>query len=58
MPRACLTDDDAFHDESGNQSDRKTSLSMNAFDILSVNQLIESVCASFFIPIKFFPKMF
>lgn len=58
MPPACLTDDDAFHDESGNQSDRKTSLSMNAFDILSVNQLIESVCASFFIPIKIFPKMF
>eukprot|EP00268_Persea_americana_P032780 TRINITY_DN3232_c1_g1_i2.p1 TRINITY_DN3232_c1_g1~~TRINITY_DN3232_c1_g1_i2.p1 ORF type:complete len:966 (+),score=170.50 TRINITY_DN3232_c1_g1_i2:207-3104(+) len=43
MPPACMTDDDAFHDECGNQSDRKTSVSVKAFDILSVNQLIESV---------------
>lgn len=53
MPPACMTDDDAFHDECGNQSDRKTSVSVNAFDILSVNQLIESVCIYFFCQLIF-----
>lgn len=46
MPPHCLTDDDdddAFPEPSGSHSDRKTSLSSNAVDVLSVNQLLESV---------------
>ncbi|XP_058094146.1 protein SEMI-ROLLED LEAF 2 [Magnolia sinica] len=43
MPTGSFTDDDAFPEVSGSQSDRKTSLSTNALDILSVNQLLESV---------------
>ncbi|XP_077226830.1 ARM repeat superfamily protein [Tasmannia lanceolata] len=39
---ASLTDDDTFPEVCGSQSDRKTSASMNGFDILSVNQLIDS----------------
>ncbi|KAK4784247.1 hypothetical protein SAY86_018615 [Trapa natans] len=36
-------DDDAFPEPSGSQSDCKTSLSSSAIDVLSVNQLLESV---------------
>ncbi len=38
-----VTDDEVFPDPNGSQSDRKSSLSMNTVDILSVNQLLESV---------------
>lgn len=38
-----LTDEEAFPEIDGSQSDRKTSLSINTLDILSVNQLLESV---------------
>lgn len=40
---ALLDDEDPFLETCGSQSDRKTSESINAFDVLSVNQLIESV---------------
>ncbi|BBG93601.1 ARM repeat superfamily protein, partial [Prunus dulcis] len=43
MPPGSLTDDEAFPEPSGSQSDRKTSLSINTLDILSVNQLLDSV---------------
>ncbi|KAI3503996.1 hypothetical protein L1887_32540 [Cichorium endivia] len=43
MPHADETDEDMFQDQYGNQSARKDSLSMNSLDILSVNQLLESV---------------
>eukprot|EP00262_Sarcandra_glabra_P012079 TRINITY_DN3032_c0_g1_i1.p1 TRINITY_DN3032_c0_g1~~TRINITY_DN3032_c0_g1_i1.p1 ORF type:complete len:197 (+),score=27.83 TRINITY_DN3032_c0_g1_i1:43-591(+) len=43
IPPASLTDEEAFLEPSGSQSDRKTSLSTNTIDILNVNQLIESV---------------
>ncbi|XP_022150364.1 uncharacterized protein LOC111018549 isoform X2 [Momordica charantia] len=43
MPPTALTDDEAFLEPSGSQSDRKTSLSISNLDILSVNQLLESV---------------
>ncbi|KAE8646621.1 protein SEMI-ROLLED LEAF 2 isoform X2 [Cucumis sativus] len=43
MPPAALTDDEAFLEPSGSQSDRKTSLSISNLDILNVNQLLESV---------------
>ncbi|TXG66349.1 hypothetical protein EZV62_007624 [Acer yangbiense] len=39
MPLAAFTDDEAFLEPSGSQSDRKTSLSINTLDILSVNEL-------------------
>ncbi|CAI9762848.1 unnamed protein product [Fraxinus pennsylvanica] len=42
MAIAALTDDDSFPD-GGSQSGRETSLSINSLDILSVNQLVESV---------------
>ena len=38
-------DDDIIFEHSGSQSDRKTSGSMASSDVLTVNQLIESVCA-------------
>ncbi|XP_066307612.1 protein SEMI-ROLLED LEAF 2-like isoform X2 [Miscanthus floridulus] len=38
-----LDDDDIFFEHSGSQSDRKTSGSMASSDVLTVNQLIESV---------------
>ena len=44
MPHADDSDEDMFQDQYGNQSGRKDSLSMNSLDILSVNQLLESVC--------------
>lgn len=37
-------DDETFPEGSGSLSDRKTSISTNTPDVLSVNQLIESVC--------------
>ncbi|KAL8263632.1 hypothetical protein R6Q59_021762 [Mikania micrantha] len=43
MPHADETDDDTFQEQYGSQSGRKDSLSMNSLDILSVNQLLESV---------------
>lgn len=43
MPPSGLTDDDAFPEANGSQSDRKTSVSISTLDILSVNQLLESV---------------
>ncbi|KAK4855441.1 hypothetical protein QYF36_007361 [Acer negundo] len=43
MPLAAFTDDEAFLEPSGSQSDRKASLSINTLDILSVNELLESV---------------
>ncbi|TXG72845.1 hypothetical protein EZV62_001424 [Acer yangbiense] len=43
IPLAAFTDDEAFLEPSGSQSDRKTSLSINTLDILSVNELLESV---------------
>ncbi|XP_076942808.1 protein SEMI-ROLLED LEAF 2-like [Bidens hawaiensis] len=43
MPHADETDDDTFQEQYGGQSGRKDSLSMNSLDILSVNQLLESV---------------
>ncbi|PON88688.1 Armadillo-type fold containing protein [Trema orientale] len=43
IPTASLTDEEAFPEPSGSQSGRKTSISINTLDILSVNQLLESV---------------
>ncbi|XP_072964506.1 protein SEMI-ROLLED LEAF 2 isoform X2 [Typha angustifolia] len=40
---ALAEDEDPDLDASGNQSDRRTSESINALDVLSVNQLIESI---------------
>ncbi|EEF29339.1 protein SEMI-ROLLED LEAF 2 [Ricinus communis] len=43
MPAASLTDDETIIEANGSQSARKTSLSVNTLDILSVNDLLESV---------------
>lgn len=43
VPTGALTDEEAFPEPSGSQSDRKTSISISSLDILSVNQLLESV---------------
>ncbi|PIA29757.1 hypothetical protein AQUCO_05800089v1 [Aquilegia coerulea] len=43
LPSAALTDEEAFVEGGGSQSDRRTSLSINSLDILSVNQLLDSV---------------
>ncbi|XP_043705000.1 protein SEMI-ROLLED LEAF 2 isoform X3 [Telopea speciosissima] len=43
MHPAALTDEESFPEESASQLGRKTSLSVNSLDILSVNQLLESV---------------
>nr|XP_011457274.1 PREDICTED: uncharacterized protein LOC101313176 isoform X3 [Fragaria vesca subsp. vesca] len=43
MPPGSLTDEEAFPEPSGSQSERKTSLSINTLDILNVNQLLDSV---------------
>ncbi|KAM7486984.1 hypothetical protein LguiA_002993 [Lonicera macranthoides] len=43
VPAASLTDDEAFPDPNRSQSGRKTSLSITPLDVLSVNQLLESV---------------
>lgn len=43
MPAAALTDDETFTELNGSQSGRKTSISVHTLDILSVNELLESV---------------
>ncbi|RWR96819.1 hypothetical protein CKAN_02622200 [Cinnamomum micranthum f. kanehirae] len=43
IPPASLMDDETFPEGSGSLSDRKTSISTNTPEVLSVNQLIESV---------------
>ncbi|KAJ6419101.1 hypothetical protein OIU84_029247 [Salix udensis] len=43
MPAAALTDDESFTELNGSQSGRKTSISVHTLDILSVNELLESV---------------
>ncbi|XP_048333178.2 protein SEMI-ROLLED LEAF 2 isoform X1 [Ziziphus jujuba] len=43
MNPAALTDEETLPEASGSQSDRKTSISISTFDVLSVNQLLESV---------------
>ncbi|KAJ8560366.1 hypothetical protein K7X08_004424 [Anisodus acutangulus] len=43
MEPPSLIDEEAISDANGSQSGRKTSLSINSLDILSVNQLLESV---------------
>ncbi|XP_011026408.1 PREDICTED: uncharacterized protein LOC105127024 isoform X1 [Populus euphratica] len=43
MPAADLTDDETFTELNGSQSGRKTSISVHTLDILSVNELLESV---------------
>ncbi|OIS98662.1 hypothetical protein A4A49_07409 [Nicotiana attenuata] len=46
MASPSLIDEEAISDANGSQSGRKTSLSINSLDILSVNQLLESVLES------------
>ncbi|XP_075100155.1 protein SEMI-ROLLED LEAF 2 isoform X2 [Nicotiana tabacum] len=46
MAPPSLIDEEAISDANGSQSGRKTSLSINSLDILSVNQLLESVLES------------
>ncbi|OVA06282.1 hypothetical protein BVC80_8399g4 [Macleaya cordata] len=43
MPPTALTDEEAFPEVTRSQSEHKTSISINTFDVLSVNQLLESV---------------
>lgn len=43
MPAGALTDDETFTELNGSQSGRKTSISVHTLDILSVNELLESV---------------
>ncbi|XP_022761675.1 LOW QUALITY PROTEIN: uncharacterized protein LOC111307761 [Durio zibethinus] len=44
MPLAAITDEEeAFPEANGSQSDRKTSLSISTLDVLSVNELLDSV---------------
>lgn len=50
-----LSDEEAFPEPNGSQSGRKTSLSVNSLDILSVNQLLDSVSLFHF---RFFPLDF
>lgn len=47
MAPPSLIDEEAISDANGSQSGRKTSLSINSLDILSVNQLLESVSNCF-----------
>ena len=54
MAPAGLADEESFPDASGSQSGRKTSLSVNSLDILSVNQLLESVSNCFLLHNHFF----
>lgn len=54
MPLAALTDEEALPEPNGSQSDRKTSLSVNTLDILSVNELLDSVRCPFFFLCIFF----
>lgn len=51
-----LSDEEAFPEPNGSQSGRKTSLSVNSLDILSVNQLLDSVSLfhfRYFFPLDF-----
>ncbi|KAK9138820.1 hypothetical protein Sjap_009414 [Stephania japonica] len=43
IPPAALTDEEAFTEVNASQSDHKSSISINTLEILSVNQLLESV---------------
>ncbi|XP_022760830.1 uncharacterized protein LOC111307029 [Durio zibethinus] len=44
MPLAAITDEEeAFPEANGSQSDRKTSFSISTLDVLSVNELLDSV---------------
>ncbi|KAJ4844645.1 hypothetical protein Tsubulata_033636 [Turnera subulata] len=43
IPAAALTDDETISEVNGSQSDRKTSTSVSGLEILSVNELLESV---------------
>ncbi|KAK9029938.1 hypothetical protein V6N11_031377 [Hibiscus sabdariffa] len=43
MPLAAITDDETFPETNGSQSDRKASLSFSTLDVLSVNELLDSV---------------
>ncbi|KAK8986133.1 hypothetical protein V6N11_082415 [Hibiscus sabdariffa] len=43
LPLAAITDDEAFPETNGSQSDRKASLSLSTLDVLSVNELLDSV---------------
>ncbi|XVF37721.1 hypothetical protein REPUB_Repub20aG0034000 [Reevesia pubescens] len=43
MPLAAETDEEAFPEANGSQSDRKTSLSISTLDVLSVNEILDSV---------------
>ncbi|OMP07062.1 Armadillo-type [Corchorus olitorius] len=43
MPLAAMTDEEAFPEANGSQSDRKTSLTISTLDVLSVNELLDSV---------------
>ncbi|XWS13233.1 hypothetical protein CRYUN_Cryun36dG0020200 [Craigia yunnanensis] len=43
MPLAAITDEEAFPEANGSQSDRKTSLPISTLDVLSVNELLDSV---------------
>ncbi|KAF5728817.1 hypothetical protein HS088_TW21G00971 [Tripterygium wilfordii] len=43
MPSGALTDEDTFTEPNGSHSDRKSSISINTLDVLSVNELLESV---------------
>ncbi|XP_039045638.1 protein SEMI-ROLLED LEAF 2-like isoform X2 [Hibiscus syriacus] len=43
LPLATITDDEAFPEANGSQSDRKASQSLSTLDVLSVNELLDSV---------------
>ncbi|XWS09313.1 hypothetical protein CRYUN_Cryun40dG0074800 [Craigia yunnanensis] len=43
MPLAAITDEETFPEVNGSQSDRKTSLPISTLDVLSVNELLDSV---------------
>ncbi|CAK7324570.1 unnamed protein product [Dovyalis caffra] len=43
MHAAALTDDETFMELNGSQSGRKTSISVHTLDILSVNELLDSI---------------
>ncbi|XWS35272.1 hypothetical protein CRYUN_Cryun21dG0111900 [Craigia yunnanensis] len=43
MPLAAITDEEAFSEANGSHSDRKASLSISTLDVLSVNELLDSV---------------
>ena len=47
MPLAALTDEEVFPEPNGSRSDRKTSVTINKIDVLSVNELLDSVRGAF-----------